>query len=133
MRLDDDSFFGVQVPIIKQLGIKPDSMSGGDSVTAILPFTDENSNVHRTTSGPAIMALLDFSMAASVRAHAPLAYTVVTLDLSVKFIKPATSDLYAECHCESRGRSICSATGIVFDEKGDKVAIANGLFKLISV
>lgn len=133
MRFEDDTFFGAPVPMINRFGIKPDSMSDGNAASAILPFLDDNCNVHGTVSGPAIMALLDFSMAASVRAHAPLSYTVLTIDLSVKFMQPADSDLYADCRCESRGRSTCFATGVVFNEQGEKVAIANGVFKLVSI
>lgn len=132
MRFEEGTFFGVYAPIIEQFGIKPDAMSEGLVASAILPFRQTNCNVHATVSGPALMALLDFTMAASVRAHAPLSYTVVTVDLSVKFLAPANCDLYAECRCEGRGRSLCFAVGIVFNEHGEKVAIANGVFKLIA-
>ncbi|MBB5216099.1 PaaI family thioesterase [Parapusillimonas granuli] len=132
MRFEDGSFFGIRAPMIDRFGIKPNSMSDGNTASAILPFLEENCNVHGTVSGPAIMALLDFAMAASARAHAPLAHTVLTIDLSIKFIKPADSDLYADCRCESRGRSMCFATGIVFNERGEKIAMANGVFKLVA-
>jgi uncharacterized domain 1 len=132
MRFEEGTFFGIRAPMIAQLGIRPDAMSEGDVASAILPFDAGNCNVHGTISGPAIMALLDFTMAASVRAHAPLSYTVITVDLSVKFLAPATCDLYAECRCESRGRSLCFAVGEVYNEHGEKVALANGVFKLVA-
>lgn len=131
MRFEEGTFFGLRAPIVDRFGLKPDLMSDGDSASVILPFLEENCNVHGYVSGPAIMALLDFAMAASVRAHAPLSYTVLTIDLSVKFIKPASADLYAESRCECRGRSTCFSSGTVFDEKGQKIAIANGVFKLV--
>jgi uncharacterized protein (TIGR00369 family) len=130
MKLDDGSFFGIKAPVAELFGLKPQAMSD-DAVSAILPHSPNNLNAHGTVSGPAITALLDFTLAAAVRAHAPLEYRVATLDLAVKFLRPGIAELIAECHCESRGNRVCFASGVVYDHEVHKIAIANGSFILI--
>lgn len=133
MRLDEADFFGQDLPSIRHYGIKADSMVDGNAASAILPFSEALSAPLGMMDSVAIAALLDASMAASVRAHAPLSFTVQTLDLSVKFIRMAGTDLYADCRCEHRGHDFCIASGTVFDDAGAIVATANGIFKLLSI
>ncbi|ETF04740.1 hypothetical protein W822_04790 [Advenella kashmirensis W13003] len=128
----DPTFFGVQIPLLNKIRIVEDAIHDANTISAILPYDESNNNARGQVSGPALTALLDFSMAASVRAHSPLTHTVATIDLFLKFLKPAESDVYAECTCEHRTNGICIARGVVYDEKGEKIAIANGTFKLIA-
>lgn len=132
MNLEDGTFFGVHAPIAELFGLKPLTIAD-DAVSALLPYSPRHLNAHGSVGGPAIAALLDFTLAAAARAHSPLAFRAATIDLAIKFLKPAQTDLVAECLCESRGRSICFASGVVYDAQGEKIAIANGSFKLVKV
>ncbi|MEN4918526.1 PaaI family thioesterase [Achromobacter spanius] len=129
MNLDDGTFFGVRAPLVDLFDLRAHALSE-DAATAILPWSDRFLNAAGTISGPAIVALLDFTLAAAVRAHDPLRWRVATLDLSTKFLKPGRSTLIAECRCEHRGSRTCFASGVVYDSEGDKIAIANGVFML---
>jgi len=129
MKFNDGTFFGLRAPIAERFALRPQSMSE-DTACARLPDAQENLNAHGAVSGPAIMTLLDFTLAAAARANDPLAQRAWTVDLAVTFLKSASGDLIAECHCESRGRSLAFARGVVYDAQGVKVAMATGTFKL---
>ncbi|OZI33200.1 phenylacetic acid degradation protein [Bordetella genomosp. 1] len=132
MNLEDGTFFGIRAPVIEHFGLRPHSLVD-DTACAILPEAPANLNAHGTISGPAVMALLDFTLAAAVRAHDPLVLRAWTIDLAIKFLKPAIGQLMAECRCESRGRTLAFASGVVYDAQGIKVAIATGSFKLAKI
>ncbi len=129
MNLDDGTFFGIRAPVAELFGLRAQAL-GDDTASALLPWSERFLNAAGTISGPAIMALLDFTMAAAVRAHDPLQWRVATLDLSTKFLRPAHSTLAAECRCEYRGGRSGFASGVVYDSRGEKIAIANGVFML---
>ncbi|SSW68854.1 PaaI family thioesterase [Achromobacter agilis] len=129
MNLDDGTFFGIRAPVAELFDLRAQAMSD-DTATAILPWSERFLNAAGTISGPAIMALLDFTLAAAARAHDPLHWRVATLDLSTKFLRPARSTLLAECHSDYRGGRTCFASGVVYDSEGTKIAIANGVFML---
>ncbi|MCW0211686.1 MAG: PaaI family thioesterase [Achromobacter sp.] len=129
MNLDDGTFFGIRAAVVDLFDLKAQELSD-DAATAILPWSERFLNAAGTVSGPAIVALLDFTLAAAARAHDPLHWRVATLDLSTKFLRPARSTLLAECRCDYRGGRTCFASGVVYDSDGAKVAIANGVFML---
>lgn len=129
MNLDDGTFFGIRAPVAELFGLRAQALAD-DTASALLPWSERFLNAAGTISGPAIMALLDFTMAAAVRAHDPLRWRVATLDLSSKFLRPARSTLAAECRCEYRGGRSGFASGVVYDSQGEKIAIANGVFML---
>lgn len=129
MKLDDGTFFGIRAAVVDLFDLQAQALTD-DTATAILPWSERFLNAAGTVSGPAIMALLDFTLAAAARAHDPLHWRVATLDLSTKFLKPARSTLLAEGRCDYRGGRSCFASGVVYDSDGTKVAIANGVFML---
>ena len=84
MNLDDGTFFGIRAPVAELFDLRAQAMSD-DTATAILPWSERFLNAAGTISGPAIMALLDFTLALRGR------YSQVAVRVADR--KPSVSDL----------------------------------------
>lgn len=96
-----------------------------------LPHRPDFSNSRGDVHGGALSALFDSVLACAVRAHEPLRWGVVTIDLSVHYLASGRGDVVAEARCDRRGRSLCFARGEAYDDSGRLLATATGTFKLV--
>ena len=76
------------------------------------------------------MTLLDVAMAraATSQPDAP-STTVVTVEMSARFVRPARGPLVAEGVVLHAGGSLCTCEASLRDARGDLVATAMGTFK----
>ncbi|WP_431273622.1 PaaI family thioesterase [Variovorax ureilyticus] len=109
------------------LGIRAVSMES-DRVVLKMSLSPAQSNHRGSVSGGALATLLDLGLAAAVRADAPTRYSVATVELSLRFLRPCIGDVSVVAHCERRGRSISFARGEAIDQEGRAVASATGVF-----
>lgn len=124
-------FFGLPMAMARAMALRGERI-GNDRAQVRMGFQAEQSNSRGDVHGGSIATLLDCTLAAAVRSHAPAAYGVATIDLTLHFVAAAGGDLVATAHCERRGRSISFARGEVRAEDGTLVALATGSFKLVA-
>ncbi|UUZ75078.1 PaaI family thioesterase [Polaromonas sp. P1(28)-13] len=122
--------FGVDIPLARLFGLQGEQI-GDDRARIRLPYRPEFTNSRGDVHGDAMSVLFDSALACAVRAHDPLHYGVVTIDLVIHFLMPSDGDIIASAHCERRGRSLCFARGDALDAHGRLLAIATGTFKLV--
>ena len=126
-----DMFFGLPMAMARAMQLRGERI-GNDRAQVRMGFQPDQANSRGEVHGGSIATLLDCALAAAARAHAPAAYGVATIDLTLHYVAVGTGDLIATAHCERRGRSISFARGEVRAEDGTLVALATGTFKLVA-
>lgn len=121
-------FFGVTVPFINRVGIRGDSFGEGRSHLS-LPLHPDNSNHFGNVHGGAVATLLDVAMASAARSLHPET-GVVTVGMTLSYLRGATGDLQATGRVRQAGRSLVFCEGEVTDASGQVVATASGTFKV---
>lgn len=122
--------FGLPMPMARAMGLRGESIHDGQARVRML-FQPGQTNSRGDVHGGAIASLLDCALAAAVRSHDPVAYGVLTIDLTLHYVASAGGDLVATAHCERRGRGVSFARGEVHAADGTLVALATGAFKLV--
>lgn len=121
--------FGLPIPLAQVFGLRGDAI-GEDRARVRMPFNALNTNSRGEVHGGALAVLLDCTLASAARAHDPLRFGVVTVDMTLHFIAPSNHDVVATALCERRGRSLCFVRGEVIGADGTLLALATGTFKL---
>jgi uncharacterized protein (TIGR00369 family) len=122
-------FFDLQVPFLVLLGARREHWEPGRSVVS-LHLREELTNSWNSAHGGVITALLDAAMGGAAMSADIHETGVVTVNLSVTFVRSATGVLRAE------GRALRSGRGLVFCEaeirngSGGLVAKGLGTFKV---
>ncbi len=123
-------YFGIDVPFMEHIGLKPLSLSDGCCRT-LLPLQRDLVNSRGDVHGGTLMSAFDFTLSAAARSHDPLRYGVITIDMSTHFYEAARTDLTVIARCARRGGSLAFCEGEILDEAGKVVAVARAVFKLI--
>jgi uncharacterized protein (TIGR00369 family) len=76
-----------------------------------------------------VVGLLDQAMADAARGRASVGREVVTVDIHVSFLGPATGRLSASGRATGGGRSVCFCEAEVIDADGRLVATGMGTFR----
>ena len=122
-------FFGLKVPFLQHLGVRAEMAEGGRSRIS-LELRPEMLNSFEVSHGGVIMTLLDVAMAVAARtAHAHVG-GVMTVDMSVSFLRSAKGRIVAEGKLLRGGNSLHFCEGEAYDESGELVAKSLGTFKL---
>jgi uncharacterized protein (TIGR00369 family) len=122
-------FFGLKVPFLKHLGVKAEMAEGGRSRIS-LELRPEMLNSFDVSHGGVIMTMLDVAMAVAARTSHEHVGGVMTIDMSVSFIRSAKGRIVAEGRLLRGGNSLHFCEGEAFDESGELVAKSLGTFKL---
>lgn len=123
--------FGLPMAMARAMALRGEAI-GQDRARIRMLYQAEQTNSRGDVHGGAIATLLDCALAAAVRSHAPVAFGVVTIDLTLHFVSAGGGDLIGTAQCERRGNSISFARGEVRAEDGTLVALASGTFKLMA-
>jgi uncharacterized protein (TIGR00369 family) len=116
------------VPFIDFLRITRSSAEGGEARVSV-QLRPELLNNHGGGHGGVVMTLLDCAMAHAALSKVDYAREVVTLDMSVAFLKPASGELVAVGKTLGGGRSVCFCEARITDADGDVTAQAMGTFR----
>ena len=118
------------VPFLKLLGVVQDPAAPGRSRIRLPDLREELSNLLPAAHGGVVMTLLDVAMAraATSQPGAP-STTVVTVEMSTRFVRPARGPLVAEGTVLHAGGSLCTCEASLRDDAGNLVAAAMGTFK----
>lgn len=122
-------YFGIDVPFMRYLGLQPEHLEAGYARTR-LPLKEELVNSRGDIHGGTLMSVLDFTMSAAARSHDPLAFGVITIDMSTHFLDTARTDLVFDARVMRRGSRIVFCEGSATDANGSVVCSARGAFKL---
>ena len=119
-----------QVPFLKLLGVVQEQAAPGRSRILLPELREELSNRLPAAHGGVVMTLLDVAMAraATSQPGAP-STTVVTVEMSSRFVRPARGPLVAEGAVLHAGGSLCSCEARLRDAEGRLVATSMGTFK----
>ncbi len=125
-------YFGIDVPYMEHIGLQPLSLDSDGCRTRLLlqrVLTNSRGDMH----GGVLMSALDFTLSAAARAHDPLRYGVVTIDMTTHFYEPGRTDLTVIARCPRRGKSIAFCEGEIVDTYGKVIAVGRATFKLLDL
>lgn len=119
-----------RIPFLKLLGMQQHEAASGRSRLCLPDLREEFCNLIPAAHGGVLMTLLDVAMArAATSLDSAASHSVVTVEMSTRFIKPGRGPLTAEGRVLHAGKSLCSCEAHVHDADGDLVASAMGTFK----
>lgn len=127
---DSARYFGIDVPFMEHIGLKPLSLEDGCCRT-LLPWQPALVNSRGDVHGGTLMSAFDFTLSAAARSHHPLRYGAITIDMTTHFYEAARADLTVIGRCTRRGRSMAFCEGEIVDDAGTVVAVARAVFKLV--
>ncbi len=117
------------IPFLKLLGLQQREAAPGHSLLA-LELRDELCNLLPAAHGGVLMTLLDVAMARAATSHPQAtSSSVVTVEMSTRFVKPGRGPLTAEGRVLNCGGSLCTTEAHVRNAAGELVASAMGTFK----
>ncbi len=124
--------FGIKIPFTEHLGVKLVEMTREHAVVS-LERRPELLNSWGATHGGVVMTMLDLVMSWAVRGHYGIVGGVLTVDLSVGFMKAGLGDkVTAEGRVLHGGKSTAFCEAEARDDKGVLLAKAIGTFKLLA-
>ena len=124
--------FGVKIPFADHLGIRLVEASK-DRAIVTLDKKPELLNSLGGFHGGVIMTMLDLVMTVAVRGHYGVASGVITIDMSLGFLRPSMDILSATGRVLHGGKSTCFCESEAHDGDGKLLAKAIGTFKLVEV
>ncbi|MDH3307446.1 MAG: PaaI family thioesterase [Acidimicrobiia bacterium] len=95
-----------------------------------LPFRTEVSQPQGIMHGGAIATAVDSVVVPAIAAHYQQRHRMSTIDLSVQFVAPVTSDVIIEGWVTKRGRSVVFCQSEVWDTSQELVAFGTVTYKL---
>ncbi len=119
------SALGISSPFRDLCGIVIVEAAAGRCM-ATMGFTSGVGNELSTIHGGAVATLADASIAAAIRAHENAGLSHATIELSVRYLAPARSDLVARSRAIKVGRKIAVGEVEIRDADGELVAIGHG-------
>jgi uncharacterized protein (TIGR00369 family) len=124
--------YGIKIPFTEHLGVQLLEMNK-EHARVSLERRAELLNSWGATHGGVLMTMLDLVMSWAVRGHYGVVGGVLTVDLSVGFMKAATGNrILAEGRVLHSGKSTAFCEGEARNEEGDLIAKAIGTFKLLA-
>ncbi|HSW04510.1 PaaI family thioesterase [Aquabacterium sp.] len=116
------------VPFIEHLGLLREHAEGG-SARLSLDLRPELLNNHGGGHGGVVMTLLDSAMTHAALSRVAYAREVVTVDMHIAFMRPASGRLVATARATGGGRSVCFCEAQITDANGELAAQAMGTFR----
>ena len=120
-------FFGVHVPFLAWLDVQSIAWRPGEARIE-LALRPELHNSLRAAHGGVVCTVLDVAMAAAARSHDP-AMRVVTVDMSVQFIRPGVGILSAVGRTLTVTRSLTFCEAEIRDHRPSIASRIEGVFK----
>ena len=120
-------FFGVHVPVLAFLDIRSVSSVPGE-VRLELDLRPELENSLDAAHGGVVCTLIDVAMAAAARSD-DAKIRVVTISMTVQFLRPGSGTLSATGRTRRVTRSFAFCEAEIVDDAGALVATGSGVFK----
>ena len=123
--------FGVKIPFADTLGIRIVE-AVKERVICAIDLKPEFANSMGKLHGGAMMTGLDVAMSCAVRAHYGSSGGVITIDMSVNFIRPSTGTITIEARVLNGGKSMAFCEAEAKDDEGKLLAKSIGTFRLMA-
>lgn len=120
----------VRIPFVQHLGLEVTEATPERAVV-VLQDRPELLNSLGAMHGGVLMTMLDLVMSWAVRGHYGEVASVITVDMSIGFLKAGTGDVTAEARVLHAGKSTAFCESEARDQHGALLAKAIGTFKLI--
>ena len=118
------------IPFLKLLGLEQEAAPPGRSRLRLAELRDDLCNLLPAAHGGVVMTLLDVAMARAATSQPDAASsTVVTVEMSTRFVRPGRGPLTAEGRVLHAGGSLATCEAHVYNAAGELVASAMGTFK----
>jgi len=124
-----EAFFGRRIPFLDLIGARAEHWEKGRAVVSI-DVRPELTNSWKFAHGGIVLTLLDVAMGSAARTTNSNDYGIVTVSLTVSFLRSCAGPLRAEGRVLRGGRSLVFCEGEVRDASGEKVAAGIGTFRL---
>jgi uncharacterized protein (TIGR00369 family) len=115
-------------PFLKMMKLELVESSGGHSYF-IQNENPDLMNVYGVAHGGVIMTLFDAALASAALSRINFTMGIVTIDMSINFMRPGAGRLHVRGHATGGGASVCFCEGEILDDEGNMVAKAIGSFK----
>lgn len=122
-------YFGINVPFLDMLGVKAELNDEGCPVVSV-ELRPELMNSYHVSHGGVIMTLLDVAMAMAARTSFQHKGGVMTVDMSMSFLRPASGRVVAQGRVLRGGRSLYFCEAEAQDASGQMIAKSLGTFML---
>jgi uncharacterized protein (TIGR00369 family) len=132
MTVPHTDYFGLNIPLMQLMGLIPESIGPGQARTR-LPWRADLVNSRGDIHGGTLMSVLDFTLSAAARGHAPKELGMATIDMTTSFLSPGNSDLVIDARCLRVGASIAFAEGEIRNTSGEIVAKASATFRVLKL
>jgi uncharacterized protein (TIGR00369 family) len=116
------------IPFLAWMGARRERAADGEAVV-VVDLVPELLNNHGGGHGGVVMTLLDNAMANAALSRIGFSREVVTIDIHVAFLRPATGRLIATGRATGGGRSVCFCEADIADADGHVVARGMGTFR----
>ena len=117
-----------RIPFLLMIGAELAHEADGVAVVTI-DLRPDLLNNHGGGHGGVVMSLLDSAMANAALSKVGYDREVVTIDLHVAFMKPATGRLTAAGRATGGGRKVCFCEAEITNEAGEVTAKSMGTFR----
>ena len=121
-------------PMAKLIGFQCTKAEEGE-IAMTLPYDPSLENTLGMVHGGAVATMLDTAMGAAAHTVLPVGSGVVTLDLTITYLRPITADnapIIATGRVRNTARRIIYVLGEVKDARGKLVAHAVGNFSILA-
>lgn len=115
-------------PFLKMVGATLEEAAGGRA-RYTLDLRPELINVHHAAHGGVIMTVFDAVMASAAVSKHDFTTVVMTIDMSISFMRPGTGRLTIHGRVTGGGATISFCEAEIVNEDGEMVAKALGSFK----
>jgi len=123
------AFFDRQIPFLELIGARAEHWEKGRAVVSI-DVRPELTNSWKFAHGGVVLTLLDVAMGAAARTTDAKGHGIVTVNITVNFLRSCSGLLRAEGRVLRSGRSLVFCEGDVRDASGEAMAMAIGTFRL---
>ena len=120
-------FFGIHVPFLALLNVRGLAMSAGQ-ILLEFQLLPQFTNSLGATHGGVIATLLDVAMAGAARSEDE-SYRVITIDMSIQYLRPAIGTLRAQGELLHTTKSLAFCEATLTDVENKMCARASGTFK----
>ena len=117
-----------RIPFLLMIGAEMTHEADGVAVVSI-DLRPDLLNNHGGGHGGVVMSLLDSAMANAALSKVGYDREVVTIDMHVAFMKPATGRLTATGRATGGGRKVCFCEAEITNEAGEVTARSMGTFR----
>jgi uncharacterized protein (TIGR00369 family) len=115
-------------PFLKRMGLELIESAGGHAYF-VQNENPDLMNVYGVAHGGVIMTLFDAALASAALSKIDFTMGIVTIDMSISFLRPGAGRLHVRGHAIGGGASVCFCEGDILDDAGNMVAKAMGSFK----